>query len=86
VHLDGPLRYFFWMWHCQHALVSVVHIPSHTIRVQHVQISEYLLIKNCMVVKSLYQFFYFHSKYLNSMKCREISMGPSIRTIQCTVV
>jgi hypothetical protein len=36
--LDGlyPLRYFFWMWHCQHALVNVVHIPSHAIRVQHV--------------------------------------------------
>jgi hypothetical protein len=37
-----------------------------------------------MVVKSLHQIFYYHSKYLNSMKCREISMGPSIRTIQCT--
>jgi hypothetical protein len=37
-----------------------------------------------MAVKSLHQFFYYHSKYLNSMKCREISMDPSIRTIQCT--
>jgi hypothetical protein len=37
-----------------------------------------------MAVKSLHQIFYYHSKYLNSMKCREISMGPSIRTIQCT--
>jgi hypothetical protein len=36
-----------------------------------------------MAVKSLHQFFYFHSKYLNSMKCREISMGPSIHIIQC---
>jgi hypothetical protein len=36
-----------------------------------------------MTVKCLHQFFYSHSKYLNSMKCREISMGPSIRTIQC---
>jgi hypothetical protein len=36
-----------------------------------------------MAVKSLYQFFYYHSKYLNNMKCREISMGPSICTIQC---
>jgi hypothetical protein len=36
-----------------------------------------------MAVKSLYQFFYYHSKYLNSVKCQEISMGPSIRTIQC---
>jgi hypothetical protein len=36
--LDGlyPLRYFFWTWHCQHALVSIVHIPFHAIRVQHV--------------------------------------------------
>jgi hypothetical protein len=42
-----------------------------------------LLIKNYMTVKSLYQFFYYHSKYLNSMKCREISMGPSIHTIKC---
>jgi hypothetical protein len=38
-----------------------------------------------MVVKSLIQFFYYHSKYLNSMKCREISMGPSKCTIQCTL-
>jgi hypothetical protein len=36
-----------------------------------------------MAVKKLHQFFYHHSKYLNSMKCREISMNPSIRTIQC---
>jgi hypothetical protein len=36
-----------------------------------------------MAIKSLHQIFYYHSKYLNSMKCREISMGPSIRTIQC---
>jgi hypothetical protein len=36
--LDGlyPLRYFFWTWHCQHALVNTVHIPSHAIKVQHV--------------------------------------------------
>jgi hypothetical protein len=36
--LDGLylLQYFFWMWHCQHALVSTVHIPFHAIRVQHV--------------------------------------------------
>jgi hypothetical protein len=38
-----------------------------------------------MAVKSLHQFFYYHNKYLNSMKCREISMGPSIRTIQCSI-
>jgi hypothetical protein len=37
-----------------------------------------------MAVKTLHQIFYYHSKYLNSMKCREISMGPSIRTIQCS--
>jgi hypothetical protein len=36
-----------------------------------------------MAVKSLHQFFYYHSKYLNSMKYREISMGPSIHIIQC---
>jgi hypothetical protein len=36
-----------------------------------------------MAVKSLHQFFYYHSKYLNSMKCQEISMGPSKCTIQC---
>jgi hypothetical protein len=36
--LDGlyHLRYIFWTWHCQHALVSIVHIPSHAIRIQHV--------------------------------------------------
>jgi hypothetical protein len=37
-----------------------------------------------MAIKSLHQLFYYHSKYLNNMKCREISMGPSIRTIQCS--
>jgi hypothetical protein len=31
-----------------------------------------------MAVKCLHQIFYYHSKYLNSMKCQEISMGPSI--------
>jgi hypothetical protein len=36
-----------------------------------------------MAVKSLHQIFYYHDKYLNSMKCQEISMGPSIQTIQC---
>jgi hypothetical protein len=36
-----------------------------------------------MAVKSLHQFFYYHRKYLNSMKCQEISMGPSILIIQC---
>jgi hypothetical protein len=34
--------------------------------------------------KSLHQFFYYHNKYLNSMKCQETSMGPSKCTIQCT--
>ena len=84
--LDGlyPLWYFFWTWHGQGALVSVVHIPSYTSKVQHVKISENFLIKNCMVVKSLYQFFYYHSKYLNSMKCQENSMSPSKCTIQCS--
>ena len=68
--------------HRQHALDSAVLIPSYASRVQHVQISEYLLIKTCMAIKSLHRFFYYHNKYLNSMKCREISMGPSIPTIQ----
>jgi hypothetical protein len=44
-------------------------IPSHASRVQHVQISEYLLNRNCMAVKSLHQIFYYHNKYLNRMKC-----------------
>jgi hypothetical protein len=38
-----------------------------------------------MAVKSLHQFFYYHSKYLNSVKCQEISMGLSNCTIQCTL-
>jgi hypothetical protein len=38
-----------------------------------------------MAVKSLHQFFYYHSKYLNSMKCREISMSPSTGEIQCSI-
>jgi hypothetical protein len=37
-----------------------------------------------MAIKSLHQIFNYHRKYLNSMKWQEISMGPSIRTIQCT--
>jgi hypothetical protein len=41
--------------HRQHALATVVLIPSHFGSVQHMQISEYLLIKNYMVVKSLHQ-------------------------------
>jgi hypothetical protein len=41
-------------------------------------------LKNYMAVKNLHQFFYYQSKYLNSMKCREISMGPSIGEIQCS--
>jgi hypothetical protein len=36
-----------------------------------------------MAVKSLHQFFYYPNKYLNSMKCRGISMDPSIHIIQC---
>ena len=61
---DGlyPLWYFFYTWHRQYALVRIVHIPSHISRVQHVKLSEYLLIKVCTVVKSLYQGFYFHNK------------------------
>ena len=34
-----------------------------------------------MAVKSLHRFFYHHSKYLNSMKCREICNSPT-RVIQ----
>ena len=36
-----------------------------------------------MAIKSLHEFFYYHSKYLNNMKCQEISMGLSIGEIQC---
>jgi hypothetical protein len=45
VPIDGlyPLRYIFWMWHCQHVLVSTMYILSHAIRVQHMKFSEYLL-------------------------------------------
>jgi hypothetical protein len=39
-----------------------------------------------MVVKSLQFYFDYQSKYLNSMKCREISMGPSICTIESTLL
>jgi hypothetical protein len=49
--------------HCQHVLASSVLIPSHANRVQHMQISEILLIRNCMPVKSLHQFFYYHSTW-----------------------
>jgi hypothetical protein len=70
--------------HCQRALVSAVLIPSHASKIQHVKICEYLLIRNCMEIKSLNQIFYYHNKYLNSVKCREISMGPSKCTIQRT--
>jgi hypothetical protein len=58
------------MYHRQHALDSAVLIPSYASKVQHVQISEYLLIKTCMAIKILHQFFYYHDKYLNSMECR----------------
>jgi hypothetical protein len=39
--------------HRQLALAIAMLIPSHVDRLQHVQISEYLLIRNCMVIKSL---------------------------------
>jgi hypothetical protein len=35
--------------------------------------------------KNLHQFFYYHNKYLNSMKYQEISMGPSKCINQCTL-
>ena len=38
-----------------------------------------------MALKNLHQFFYYHNKYLNSMKYREIGMDPSIHIIQCTI-
>jgi hypothetical protein len=69
--------------HYQRALVSAVLIPFHAITIQHVQISEYWLIKNRKAVKNLHQFFYYHNKYLNSMKCQEINMDPSQCTIHC---
>jgi hypothetical protein len=56
------------MCHRQQALASAVLISSHTNRVQHVQISKYLLIRKCMAIISLKQKNYYHNKYLNSMK------------------
>ena len=41
-------------YHRQYALASVVLIPPHASRAQHVQINEYLLIKNYMAIKSLH--------------------------------
>ena len=35
---------------------------------------------------SIFKIFYYHSKYLNSMKCQKISMGPSIRITQCRIL
>jgi hypothetical protein len=58
--------------HRQCTLTSVVLIPSHANRVQQVQISEYLLIRNYMAVKSLSQFLYYHSKYLNNVKVEKL--------------
>jgi hypothetical protein len=43
--------------HCQRVLASALLIPSHASRVQHMQISEYLLISNCMAVKIYIIFF-----------------------------
>jgi hypothetical protein len=63
------------MCHCQLALISALLIPSYASRVQRVQINECLLIRNCIAVRSLHQFFYYHNKYLNSMKCQETSIG-----------
>jgi hypothetical protein len=45
------------MCHHQRTLANAVLIPSHVSRVQHVQISEYLLIRNYTVAKSFHQFF-----------------------------
>ena len=56
------------MYHHHCTLASAVLIPFHVRRIQHMQISEYLLIRKCMAVKNLYQIFYYHNKYLNSMK------------------
>jgi hypothetical protein len=55
-------------YHRQHALASTIPIPFHANKVQHLQISEYLLIRNYMVGKNLDNFFYYHSKYLKSVK------------------
>jgi hypothetical protein len=55
--------------HCQHVLANVVLIPSHASKVQHMQFSEYLLIRNCMVVKNLHQFFYYHNKHRIKKSC-----------------
>jgi hypothetical protein len=43
-------------------------IVSVLLSMQCIQIGEYFLIRNCMaIIKSLHQFSYYHSKYLNSM-------------------
>jgi hypothetical protein len=45
------------MYQPQRALANAMLIPSHASKVQHVQINEYLLTRNCMTVKNLHQFF-----------------------------
>jgi hypothetical protein len=62
-------------YHRHRVFASVVLIPSHANRVQYVQISEYLIIKNCMAANSSHYYFYYHNKYLNSVKCREIRLA-----------
>ena len=37
-----------------------------------------------MALQSLHQFFYYHNKNLNNMKCWEIGMDPYIHTNQCS--
>jgi hypothetical protein len=39
-----------------------------------------------MAIKNLHQFFYYHSKYLNNMKYREISIDPFIHIIRCRTI
>ena len=43
-------------------------------------------VKNRMAIKSLHQVFYYHNKYLNSVKCWEISMSLSKCTNQCDTI
>jgi hypothetical protein len=62
--------------HRQLAFVSALLIPSHANRVKYLQISEYLFINNCIVIKGLHLFFSYHNIYLNRVKCQEISLGP----------
>ena len=65
--IDGRYKVTFDkvdMYQPQHALTNAMLIPSHASKVQHVQINEYLLTRNCMTGKKFTSIFYYHNKYL----------------------